>query len=169
MFHSSQAGRTPSSQDTQNLLHSWGCIRRCDGVLWWQALPWMSQQRQPGCQGSQPSRSEESILNLVPAGHNGMKSSGRKLSLHQPATYRIRVQGQLDESWSPRMGGMAISTTTTVEQGPVATLEGRLLDQAALAGVLDALYSLCLPVISVEYVPVGSEGRSALLDSEQEH
>jgi hypothetical protein len=51
---------------------------------------------------------------------------------------------------------MAISTTTTLEQGPVTTLEGRLLDQAALAGVLDVLHSLCLPVILVEYVPVES-------------
>ena len=85
-----------------------------------------------------------------------MTNSGRRLSLHQPATYRIRVQGQLDESWSPRVGGMAIATTTTLEQGPVTRLEGRLLDQAALAGVLDVLYSLCLPVISVEYVPVES-------------
>jgi len=36
----------------------------------------------------------------------------------------------------------------------VTTLEGVLLDQAALAGVLDVLHSLCLPVISVEYIPV---------------
>ena len=76
-----------------------------------------------------------------------------RLSLHQPATYRIRVQGQLDESWSLRLGGMAIGTTVTPEQGPVTTLEGLLLDQAALAGVLDMLHSLCLPVISVEYIP----------------
>ena len=82
-----------------------------------------------------------------------MTSSGRRLSLHQPATYRIRVQGQLEESWSPRLGGMAIGTTVTPEQGPVTTLEGVLLDQAALAGVLDVLHSLCLPVISVEYIP----------------
>ena len=76
-----------------------------------------------------------------------------RLSLHKPATYRIRVQGQLEETWSPRLGGMAISTAATPEQGPVTTLEGVLLDQAALAGVLDVLHSLCLPVISVEYIP----------------
>jgi len=49
---------------------------------------------------------------------------------------------------------MAIDTTVTLELGPVTTLEGVLLDQAALAGVLDVLHSLCLPVISVEYIPV---------------
>lgn len=81
-----------------------------------------------------------------------MKSTGRKLSLHEPATYRIQVQGQLDASWSPRLGGMAVCTATTQERGPVTTLEGLLLDQAALAGVLDTLYILGLPVISVEHV-----------------
>ena len=85
-----------------------------------------------------------------------MTTNCPRLSLHKPATYRIRVQGLLDASWSPRLGGMAISTTTTPEQGPVTTLVGVLLDQAALAGVLDVLYSLCLPVISVEYIPVES-------------
>ena len=85
-----------------------------------------------------------------------MTSSGRRLGVHQPAAYRIRVQGQLDESWSPRLGGMAIGTAVTPEQGLVTMLEGVLLDQAALAGVLDVLHSLCLPVISVEYIPVES-------------
>jgi hypothetical protein len=95
-------------------------------------------------------------MNLTTARGEGMTSSGRRLGVHQPATYRIRVQGQLDESWSPCLGGMVISASTTLEQGLVTTLEGRLLDQAALAGVLDVLHSLCLPVISVEYVPVES-------------
>jgi hypothetical protein len=82
-----------------------------------------------------------------------MTGTGQKLSLHKPATYRIRVQGQLDDSWSLRLGGMVVQTATTEEQGPVTTLEGVLLDQAALAGVLTSLYNLCLPLISVEYVP----------------
>ncbi len=83
-----------------------------------------------------------------------MTSKRTGLSLHKPATYRIRVQGQLDKSWSPRLSGMAISTSVMPDQGPVTTLEGVLLDQAALAGVLDVLLGLCLPVISVEYIPV---------------
>ncbi len=85
-----------------------------------------------------------------------MTHTGRKLSLHAPATYRIQVQGQLDASWSPSLSGMAIRTATTPEQGPVTTLEGTLLDQAALAGVLSTLYMLGLPVISVVHVPAES-------------
>jgi len=85
-----------------------------------------------------------------------MTRADRKLSLYTPATYRIQVQGQLDASWSPRLSGMAIRTAATPEQGPVTTLEGILLDQAALAGVLDTLYTLCLPVISVVHIPAES-------------
>jgi len=85
-----------------------------------------------------------------------MTHSSQKLSLDKPATYRIQVQGQLDASWSPRLGGMAIHTT--IIQGPdmVTTLEGTLLDQAALAGVLNTLCMLGRPVISVEYIPAES-------------
>jgi len=34
----------------------------------------------------------------------------------------------------------------------VTTLDGEVLDQAALAGVLSALYNLHLPLLSVEYI-----------------
>ena len=37
----------------------------------------------------------------------------------QPATYRIRVQGRLDETWADRLGGMAVTSTTTKEKLPV--------------------------------------------------
>ena len=85
-----------------------------------------------------------------------MTHTHEKLSLHEPAAYRIRVQGRLDESWSPRLGGMAIHAATTREGNTVTTLEGTLLDQAALAGVLNTLHTLGLPMISVECIPVES-------------
>lgn len=67
-----------------------------------------------------------------------------------PATYRIRTQGLLDMSWSDRLGGMSITQVTSGNKGPVTTLVGHLPDQAALAGVLNALYNLHLPLLSVE-------------------
>jgi len=33
-----------------------------------------------------------------------MKKAKHKLALDQPATYRIKVPGELDESWSDRAG-----------------------------------------------------------------
>ena len=72
------------------------------------------------------------------------------LKLETPATYRIRVQGLLDASWSDRLSGMAISRIKTKKNAPVTMLVGHLADQDALAGVLNALYNLHLPLLSVE-------------------
>ena len=74
------------------------------------------------------------------------------LEFHTPATYRIRVKGLLDESWSGRLGGMAIEVTKGPDGERETTLVGWLADQAALSGVLDALYGLHLPLLSVECV-----------------
>ena len=76
--------------------------------------------------------------------------SFKGLKLETPSTYRIRVQGRLDETWTDRLGGMAITSTTTEEKLPVTLLVGPLIDQAALSGVLNTLYELHLPLLSVE-------------------
>ena len=70
--------------------------------------------------------------------------------METPASYRIRVRGELDESFSDRLGGLTITINSAGERGPVTTLLGRLADQAAVSGVLNALYELHLPVLSVE-------------------
>ena len=80
-----------------------------------------------------------------------------------PATYRIRIKGYLDDSWSDRLGGMAIKVMEQAEDAPETILVGWLPDQAALCGVLNALYSLNLALLSVELVGVqeGQEGKEA--------
>ena len=76
--------------------------------------------------------------------------SANDLEFDGPAVYRIRVSGQLSASWSGRLGGMTI-TVFSSDTGPrVTSLVGELNDQADLAGVLNALYGLHLPVLSVE-------------------
>jgi len=70
--------------------------------------------------------------------------------LETPATYRIRVQGHLDSSWSDRLGGMAITQIIAEDKTKATILVGHLRDQAALAGVLNALYGLHMPLLSVE-------------------
>ena len=74
-----------------------------------------------------------------------------KLTLDRPATYQIRVPGHLDESWSDWNGEMTISVDNGGDDPPVTTLTG-ILDQAALQGLLRTLYSLGLPLISVDCV-----------------
>jgi hypothetical protein len=80
--------------------------------------------------------------------------SANDLKFDGPAVYRIRVSGRVPASWSSRLEGMAITVFST-DTGPhVTSLVGELSDQADLAGVLNALYGLHLPVLSVECLNV---------------
>ena len=76
--------------------------------------------------------------------------AGKDFKLWTEATYRIKVQGYLDESRSEYLSGMAITSSSQGDQGVVTILVGRLRDQAELAGVLNTLYELHLPILSVE-------------------
>jgi hypothetical protein len=78
------------------------------------------------------------------------KYNGKHLKLWTPATYRIEVEGDLDESLSERLGGMRITRRRREDQTAVTTLEGRVRDQAELAGVMNSLYELHLPILSVQ-------------------
>jgi len=75
---------------------------------------------------------------------------GKHLKLWTPATYRIEVEGVLDEIWADSLAGMRISSRKRADQSTVTTLTGRLKDQAMLSGVLNGLYELHLPILSVK-------------------
>jgi hypothetical protein len=83
-----------------------------------------------------------------------MKKRTQKLSLDRPATYQIKVPGELGESWSDWVGGMTITVESEGDAPPVTTLTGTV-DQAALQGLLRRLYSLGLPLISANCVECG--------------
>ena len=70
--------------------------------------------------------------------------------VYSQAEYSIRVAGYLDESWSERLGGLSIHQKKAGSPKTETTLQGVLVDQAALLGVLNTLYNLRLPLISVE-------------------
>ena len=80
----------------------------------------------------------------------------QRLTLDQPATYQIKVPGELSEGWAEWAGGMTITVASEGDGPPVTTLAGTL-DQAALLGLLRRLYSLGLPLISVNCVACGLE------------
>jgi len=67
-----------------------------------------------------------------------------------PAIYRIKIFGRLDVSWYHHVEGMNITENRKADEGIETILVGRLSDQAALSGVLNTLYELHLPVISVD-------------------
>ena len=78
--------------------------------------------------------------------------SSKGFTFTGPGNYRIRVQGFLDEKWSERLGGMYITINQREDRRPLAALVGRLQDQAELQGVLNTLYEMHLPLLSVEYL-----------------
>jgi hypothetical protein len=47
---------------------------------------------------------------------------------------------------------MVLTRAFTADKQPMTILIGHLNDQAALSGVLNALYDLHLPVLSVEHI-----------------
>jgi hypothetical protein len=84
------------------------------------------------------------------------------LTFDGPVRYQIRVQGRISESWSDRLEGMAVKMETPSEGPVVCALEGELLDQAALLGVLNWLYELHLPVVSVTCLSSLPGGRRSM-------
>ena len=77
-------------------------------------------------------------------------------STHRPSPgvfCRIRIEGALDPSWSDRLGGLSITSSGRFDTKTTTVLEGDLRDQAALLGVLNALYEMHLPLESLETNP----------------
>jgi hypothetical protein len=66
------------------------------------------------------------------------------LTLCQPATYQIRVPGELGENWSNWAGGMTITVESADDGPPVTTLIGTV-DQAVF------YILLCLSCLSPEF------------------
>ncbi len=63
--------------------------------------------------------------------------------------YRIRVGGILDPNWSEWLESMSIVAEQQPNGYNTTVLTGRVVDQAALRGILTRLWDLNLDVISV--------------------
>ncbi len=85
-----------------------------------------------GCQGSQVS------------------SQRSRLGLCGPATYRIEVEGRLDENWSTWFDDMTITTERRKDGTTITVLTGTVSDQPALHGVLARVRDLGLSLLSVQ-------------------
>jgi hypothetical protein len=70
----------------------------------------------------------------------------------ESAIYRIKILGTLDTQWSAYCGGMTIEHTTDPHHGATTILAGRLADQSAFMGVLNALHDIDCPILSAECV-----------------
>ena len=69
--------------------------------------------------------------------------------------YEIRLTGRLDPRWSARFDGMTLTTGDGF-----SLLAGRVVDQAALHGLLHQLRDMGLPLVSVTRVGSHDASRS---------
>lgn len=77
-------------------------------------------------------------------------ASKQRITVDSPATYELHLAGRLDQRWSDYLGGAEIRIDSSADEPPVTVIIGHFLDQAALAGALNLLYDLGLPLLSVE-------------------
>ena len=84
-----------------------------------------------------------------------MEKYRQSVSRLEPAVYRIRIQGILDKNWSDYCGGMTIEHEGDPKQYTMSSLTGKVADQSALIGVLNALFDIGYPILSVEYLEAG--------------
>lgn len=68
--------------------------------------------------------------------------------------YEIRLKGRLDPRWSDRFDGMSLITGDGF-----TLLEGPVVDQAALHGLLHLLRDIGLPLVPVTQVDTGDVTR----------
>ena len=77
---------------------------------------------------------------------------GPPLTQHDPARYRICAQGIFSPSWLDMLSGEWAIDECPAARSCATTLVGRVLDQAALIGVLEQLYNLGLPLLYIEHL-----------------
>jgi len=65
--------------------------------------------------------------------------------------YEVRVEGQLDSSWSEWFDGLEV----TPQENGETLINGPIPDQAVLQGILTKVFNLRLPLVSVRRVQVG--------------
>ena len=75
----------------------------------------------------------------------------RKLNMHEPAVFRICIQGELDESWFDYFSAQSISVEVDEAGNAVTALISEPMDQSALVGLVNNLNALGIALISVEY------------------
>jgi hypothetical protein len=89
---------------------------------------------------------------LKERGGQTLASRRRTADSDQPAIYCIQVKGKLDVSWADWFGVTTMRVRRSARHGPVTTLVGEVVDQAALYGWLARLRDLGLLLLLVKYL-----------------
>lgn len=70
---------------------------------------------------------------------------------NSPRRYEIRIKGRLATRWAALFDGMSL----TVDSDGTTALEGPVVDQAALHGLLQKVRDLGIPLLSVTQLDIG--------------
>jgi hypothetical protein len=74
----------------------------------------------------------------------------KDFSFSEPATYQIKVVGELQSEWSDKLKGMQLIIKQEKSPKSITLLTGQLSDQMELSAVLHTLYELHLTILSVK-------------------
>ena len=74
----------------------------------------------------------------------------RLVPMDMPATYRICITGVLENGLAERYWGMTSVPVEQIDEPGQTVLIGEVADQAALVGIINALYNFGHTVVSVE-------------------
>jgi hypothetical protein len=80
-----------------------------------------------------------------------MPEEHERLTMAGAAAYRVCVQGAIERSWADLFGGMKVTYRNLATPNALTVLTGDVLDQAELIGLLNRLYGLGLPLVSVQW------------------
>jgi len=84
-------------------------------------------------------------------------SERKYLRLENPKSYRIRAQGILQESYCDSLGDVRITVSNRKGESLVTALVGLVKDQDELMGIVNSLYELHLPLLSVLIIDKANE------------
>ncbi len=81
----------------------------------------------------------------------------KKTHFSATGCYRIEVVGKVPPGWIDRLGGMQVLQASQNTTSTVTCMQGRVIDQAELSGILNSLYELHLPLLSVQFMEKQNE------------
>ena len=76
----------------------------------------------------------------------------KELNFHSPATYRVVIKGRLSSDWLDQFSDLDLQITKSEDGEYQSVLQGTLLDQTQLSGILSSIYSMHLPILEIKWV-----------------
>ncbi len=77
------------------------------------------------------------------------------LRMSSKAVYQLSIMGILDHQWSDWLNGATIKIEKIVPDRSITFLLCQVRDQAELHGIINKLYTLNLPLVSVQIMKNG--------------